>query len=945
MHPMDVAARLPGPTPPAEILVNRARPDQDRRDSDGRPAHAWDGLWDRLTVRSILLIGLPILGLLMVLNATNAGGLVVFWELAYTTHGGLLAIAVAASAAHQSSGLERRLRYLVALAAASWGVGQACWIVQIATGYTGFPTPSDIGYLGIVVPVAIAFVLAVHGRVPRAQELAVYLDSAAIFLAISGAILTVYGRGLASSGVLAASVTVAYPILHLATAGAGLVALLAIRGTFRAAGGYLLLTGFAVVGLAWVEWLREALVATPPAGSLINYFFPIGVVIIGLGGASWRVGEPSSAGSRRTPAAILAALPLVALFGSAALTFIRHLSTPELGVADAAALGVIVLAGVRQTLLLREQGRARDDLEQALEQRAEADSRYRSLVESVPAAVYIDVADPVFVGGGRISYMSPQIESILGYPPEAFTTDADLWPRLIHPADYDRTIAAYNEHWRSAQPLRVDYRMMAKDGTVVWIHDEAYSRLEGAPAVRRVSQGLVVNTTDQKRLEEQLLHDALHDPLTGLANRVLFRDHVERALAARRRRRSKVAVLFLDLDNFKVVNDSLGHLAGDRLLVEVARRLSSTIRATDVAARQGGDEFTVLLDRVRSVEEATVSADRLAAELRKPIELDGRIFVVGVSIGIAMAGEPGIAADDLLAHADAAMYEAKAHGRGRHAVFDPSMRIRARSRLEMETELRTAIEREEFELHYQPIVDLATNRIAGFEALVRWQHPKRGLVAPMEFIPLAEATGLIVPLGRLVTEASCRELRALRDAGIGGGLTMSVNVSPRQAIEPGFAAEIGAILGATGLEPSALVLEITESLMLEASAASDSSLSQLRDMGVQLVVDDFGTGFSALEYFKRFAVHGLKIDRSFIDGLGRSREDTAIVTATLAFASALGLTVTAEGVETADQLERLRALGCLQGQGFLFSRPVPASDVPALLAATGLPLPPRLLAA
>jgi EAL domain-containing protein (putative c-di-GMP-specific phosphodiesterase class I) len=282
------------------------------------------------------------------------------------------------------------------------------------------------------------------------------------------------------------------------------------------------------------------------------------------------------------------------------------------------------------------------------------------------------------------------------------------------------------------------------------------------------------------------------------------------------------------------------------------------------------------------------------------------------------------------------MYEAKGQGRARSAVFDPSMRIRATRRLEMETELRTAIDEEQFELHYQPIVDLAYNRIAGVEALVRWRHPERGLLAPMDFIPLAEASGLIVPLGKLITTSACRQLGVVRELAGCEALTMSVNVSPRQTAEPGFAAEIAAILESRGLEPSALVLEITESLMLDASAASDGSLHQLRAMGVQLVVDDFGTGFSALEYFKRFALHGLKIDRSFIAGLGRSREDTAIVTATLAFASALGLSVTAEGVETADQLQRLRDLGCMQGQGFLFSRPVPAADLPALFAAPQL---------
>jgi EAL domain-containing protein (putative c-di-GMP-specific phosphodiesterase class I) len=264
-------------------------------------------------------------------------------------------------------------------------------------------------------------------------------------------------------------------------------------------------------------------------------------------------------------------------------------------------------------------------------------------------------------------------------------------------------------------------------------------------------------------------------------------------------------------------------------------------------------------------------------------------------------------------------------------VFDPSMRVRATRRLEMEAELRTAIREDQFELHYQPIVDLAASRIVGFEALVRWRHPERGLIAPLDFIPLAEESGLIVPLGRLVTATACAQLRALRDAGIGDGLTMSVNVSPRQAAEPGFTSEVRTILRATGLEPATLVLEITESLMLNESAAGDGLINQLREIGVQLVIDDFGTGFSALEYFKRFAVQGLKIDRSFIDGLARSRTDSAIVTATLAFAAALGLSVTAEGVETIDQLERLRAMGCQQGQGYLFSAAVPASEVPALL--------------
>jgi diguanylate cyclase (GGDEF)-like protein/PAS domain S-box-containing protein len=931
-----VGGSLPRRRPQVELAQPNVSPSDRRGGAFGR---LWSGLWDGLTVRALLLGGLPLIGVLMLFALADVGGLVALWEPAHTTVAGLLATALALSGAHRSIGSERRIRQLVALGVASWTVGQIAWDAQIVLGIEGMPTASDIGYLGIVPPVLAALLLAVRGRLHRVEEMAVHLDSTAIFLAITAAILALDGQNLAGVGTLAQVVTVAYPILHLATAGGGLIALLAVRGAFTARGGYVLLAGFALVGIAWVEWLQEAVVAAPVAGSPINYAFPLGILIVGIGGATWQLAASGRAGPHPMTATILGIMPLVALVGSASLILIHRTTRPTLGLDDVVALGVILLVGIRQTLLLHERGRllresgqARGQLELAMLHQADSDSRYRVLVESVPAAVYIDVADDDFAAGGRVSYMSPQIERILGYTPEAFMDDPELWPALIHPSDVDRTVAAYNEHWATKRPLRADYRMMARDGSVVWLHDEAFSMPAEPSTGRRVSQGLLVNTTDQKRLEERLLHDALHDPLTGLANRVLFRDHVDRALAGRRRRRrGKVAVLFLDLDNFKVVNDSLGHQAGDRLLIEVARRLEATVRASDTAARQGGDEFTILLDRVRGVDEATATAERIAVELSRPIALDGRSIVVNVSIGIALADARVLNADDLLAHADAAMYEAKGDGRGRHAVFDPSMRVRATNRLEMEAELRTAIDEEQFELHYQPIIELATSRIAGFEALVRWRHPKRGLIAPMEFIPLAEESGLIVRLGRLVTATACAQLRALRDAGLGDGLTMSVNVSPRQAIEPGFVAEVGAILVSSRIEPGALVLEITESLMLRGSAAGDGLLNQLRDTGVQLVIDDFGTGFSALEYFKRFAVQGLKIDRAFIDGLGRSREDTAIVTATLAFAAALDLSVTAEGIETVEQLERLQALGCLHGQGYLFSAAVPASEVAALL--------------
>jgi len=909
-----------------------------------RLRQGWTAFWDRATVTRLLRVGLPTIGALFLFTATDLSGQATLWENGHWTVAGILATAVAISAAHHSRGRERRLRSMVALAAGSWAIGQLTWDLQTAIGFFAIPAPSDIGFLLLVVPAIAAFALAVQKRLPRVEEVAVYLDATALFLAISAAILTIYGNDLTHEGTLATAVTLAYPILHLATAGAGLVALLAIGAPLRTNGGYLFLAGFALLGFAWIQWLNLAAVGVPPTGGPVNYLFSIGILLVGLGGAKWRISEMHGVRSSRVATVLHGFLPLMALVASAELVVMRHLHTPDVGIVDLSAFAVIMIAGIRQTLLVHQRGRlledssrARDDLEVALIQRAEADSRYRVLVEHVPAVVYIDVADLGVTDGGRLAYMSPQIEQILGYPPEAFIAEPELWPDLIHPDDRAAAVADYVEHWSTGQPLRADYRMVARDGSVVWVHDEAYSMTEAYGSGRRVSQGLLVDTTEQKRLEARLVHDALHDPLTGLANRVLFREHLERALASPRPADTVVALLFLDLDDFKVVNDSLGHRAGDTLLVEVAERLSNAIRIEDIAARQGGDEFIVLLDRVQGVEDAIAAAERLAVELRRPMEFEGRSIVIGVSIGIALAAGPETAADDLLAHADAAMYAAKGEGKARHAVFDPSMRVRAMSRLEMESELRSAIAGDALELHYQPIVEIATNRIVGLEALVRWRQADGELMPPHAFIPLAEATGLIIPLGRMVTAAACRQLAAFRAATPDrGDLTMSVNVSPRQAIEPGFAAEIEAILAATGLEPSALTLEITESLMLHESAVSDGSLRRLHDLGVGLVVDDFGTGFSALEYFKRFAVNGLKIDRSFVDGLGRSRADTAIVTATLAFASALGLSVTAEGVETADQLARLALLGCGQAQGFLFARPVPAVRIMDLLRASTL---------
>ena len=425
-------------------------------------------------------------------------------------------------------------------------------------------------------------------------------------------------------------------------------------------------------------------------------------------------------------------------------------------------------------------------------------------------------------------------------------------------------------------------------------------------------------------IHERLINAALTDPLTGLPNRRLFADRVEHALARRIRSRGRTAVLFLDLDRFKLVNDGLGHAAGDAVLKAVGDRLAGGLRASDTVARLGGDEFGILLEDVTSVTEATSTAQRVLTSLTQPLDLDGREVSVRASIGVALdqIGDD-VTADELLRDADTAMYRAKANGRGGLAVFEPSMLAHQLARLELDAELRSAVERGELFVVYQPIVDLTTGRIAAVEALVRWDHPTRGKLAPGDFIDVSEELGQIVAIGAWVVNEACQQARKWQQQRRGGTpLRVSVNTSAREVVEPTFVSGIEGALASSGLPADSLTLEITESMMLGDETDAIAALRELRRIGVHIVIDDFGTGYSALSYLNQLPVDGLKIDRSFVQGLGSEREKTAIVSATIAFAHGLGLAVTAEGIETEDQLQRLMALKCNLGQGFLFARPL-----------------------
>ncbi len=443
-----------------------------------------------------------------------------------------------------------------------------------------------------------------------------------------------------------------------------------------------------------------------------------------------------------------------------------------------------------------------------------------------------------------------------------------------------------------------------------------------------------VDVTASRRAADKLLHDAFHDALTGLPNRALFLDRLEHRLALEKRRhRTSFSVLVLDIDRFKVVNDSLGHVRGDQLLVEVAKRLQSCLRPADTVARLSGDEFTILLEDVPTTGDARKVAERVQAELRLPFWLGTNEVFSGVSIGIAHGSAAYATPEDMLRDADTALYRAKAQGRGRCVEFDASMHDRAVELLQLETSLRRALERREFHLHYQPVVSLRSGRISGAEALLRWKHPGRGLVPPMEFIPLAEETGLIVEIGAWVLREACRQMKDWQERLRQPELEIGVNLSSRQFQAPGLVAEVAEVLRATGLSPRCLRLEVTESLLMDKHPNVAQTMIELRAMGVRIDLDDFGTGYSSLSYLHQFPIDTLKIDRSFVQRIGQTDDGVEIVNTILALANSLNMDVVAEGVETEQQLELLRKMHCGFAQGYHLSRPIEAEQFEALIGA------------
>jgi diguanylate cyclase (GGDEF)-like protein/PAS domain S-box-containing protein len=541
----------------------------------------------------------------------------------------------------------------------------------------------------------------------------------------------------------------------------------------------------------------------------------------------------------------------------------------------------------------------------------------------------------------NVIYLSPRWKAMLGWEEGEVADDPAEWFERVHPDEVERVKSELATHLAGhAGHFETEHRMLHRDGTYRWMRSRGL-------AVRDVSGVAYRMAGSQTDITEGKVADAL----TGLPNRILFIDRLGYCIErARRRDASMFAVLFLDLDRFKIINDSLGHVVGDQLLVALARRLERCLRSSDMVARLntehtiarlGGDEFTILLEGIRDVSDALRIAERVQETVGQSFALNGQEVFTTASIGIATSATQYDSPEVVLRDADTAMYRAKSKGGRRCEVFDSAMRDRAVARLQLETDLRRAVERGEFRLHYQPIVSLSTGRLAGFEALIRWEHPDRGLIPPDDFISVAEETAVIAPIGWWVLREACRQMRQwqLRSAD-DSFLTISVNLSPRQFAQSQLATEILDTLADTGLPARSLKLEITETTIMESTESASAVLGELKQIGVQLAIDDFGTGYSSLSYVHRFPLDALKIDRSFITEMGTGLRRSEIVRAIVNLAHNLGLEVIAEGIETQHQLDVLRSLGCEYGQGYLFSRPVEADAALTLIiggAVAGFP--------
>ena len=877
-------------------------------------------------VKRRALLSAAIVGALAFAGWQGMGEVFAWWNLATLAISAGLVLLVVIEGRRMASDEDRPFRSAVLVAASMW------WVLQVLALLEGVFQTHVGSLLGQPLTIvfgaacALCWRAAVRGRLVGIEASAIYLDSSIVFAAVaSGALLVLGGSGMDSPNQIYA-LALRGPVLRHGRRDRGPQPGPRPDAEPRWVG----------FGRHRADHRRRwpCLVAERPGPDPLERRArgcALGTIVTGYGGATWtRVPDPSER-YRRRALQVRETLPLLAAALSPLLWVANELLRPELqaqvssAVAGAVA-AVLILCVLRQTVLLRERDRivgeaqAAASRERTLHGELEAsERRFRTLVTNSTDVVMIVGRD------GRIAYQSPAVERVLGHSPSSRLGHPVGVMAHPHDAEYFRTVL--NE--LSALPgaeRTLELRTRHADGSWRILEATAKNLLDD-PAVA----GIVINcrdVTERRALEEQLKHEALHDPLTTLANRVLFVDRVGHALS-RRDNPDSTGVLFMDLDDFKTINDSLGHAAGDELLQAVAQRLKGNLRVEDTVARLGGDEFAVLVED-SDPEMVLQVGQRLLDALRAPFEIAGKQVHIGASVGTAMSGVDNRQAEVLLRNADVAMYTAKSRGKGRLEVFEASMHTAAVTRLELKADLERALDRGELRVRYQPIFHLESGALDGFEALVRWRHPDRGEVGPGEFVPLAEETGLIVPIGRWVLVQACRQAKAWQTAG-GAGVKVSVNLAARQLRDPEIVTMVSSVLSETDLDPDALTLELTESSIMQ---DDEGRLQELRGLGIHLGLDDFGTGYSSLSYLSRFPIETLKIDRSFTSRLGGPDEETALVRSVIQLATSMGMETVGEGIERPEQLERLRELGCTYGQGFLLARPMDAIRA-TTLATTG----------
>jgi diguanylate cyclase (GGDEF)-like protein/PAS domain S-box-containing protein len=883
---------------------------------------SWDG---SLAVLAPVLVAGALVAVLVVVSLADPSRAAAWPEIELTVVAAAALVSLVQGARRATTPLDRSVRAAVAAAAAFYLLGQLDHLAELLGAAGLGPALDLLPVAGLVVAISSCWWLVLRGRFTALDQIAIYLDSAAVFFAATATVLLALGGQVRDPE---SALVLAYTIVFSGAFGATLVLSLATVPR-RFIGSWLVVMAgvpFVAIGFAW------GLSATPGAWQPNGPVASFGLLIAAYGAATWTAELDPSERFRNVARRVRGAVPLAAVGAAPVILVLNQLFISRNGGAvglavDSSLAIVLIILLVRQTIILRQRDRIAEEAHRSAGRERElsdemsaSERRFRTLVTNSSDVFLIITPD------GTVTYQSPAVERVLGYPPDE-RIGRQIFD-LTHPKDIGFVQNVIRDLLLSPDAQRtIELRCRHADGS--WRTLEATARnMVDDPAIG----GVVVNyrdITERKLLESQLIHDAFHDPLTGLANRALFIDRVSHALR-RRGDTTGIAVLFMDLDDFKTVNDSLGHGAGDQVLVAVSERLIACVRPEDTVSRLGGDEFAVLIEDGPMFTAEEVAA-RFIAALRTPFEVAGKQAHLSASIGIAMNGGEVSSADDILRNADVAMYTAKGQGKGRVEAFEASMHTAVVARLELRADLEHALDRGEFRLRFQPVFDLEGGGLHSFETLLRWRHPERGEVLPNDFVPLAEETGLIVPIGRWVLEKACEQARAWIDGGR-TELSISVNVSSRQLREPEFVSWVEEALALTGLDPDRLILELTESGIMQ---DDEGCLHALRAVGVHLALDDFGTGYSSLSYLARFPIEMLKIDQSFTAQLGTDGEDSALVRSVIHLATAMELTTVAEGIERQDQLDRLRAMGCTYGQGYLLARPMDAIRATALVKGSG----------